>query len=749
VYVPTAVFAAVCIVVYLWSLSRITSHFIATVDQQRRASLKQMVDVARNEIEPIVAAVREGRQAKGEGLTRVRQLVRRMTYHDQYGPNYIFMSAYDGTMLVQPFEPEKELTSQWDLQDVHGRYIIRELVRVARSDPAGGFVSYDYYPPRATELQEKLAFVVGIPELECYIGTGMYTQQAYIDLASIIRRVQLLSLVLVALTVGSALVSMRQIARRNRQLAREVLERQRAEATIRESERRFHAIFNQAFHLAGVLDPAGTVIHVNSWALDFAGVQEADVLGRPAWESPWWRADEAEQARVKEAVRRATEEGLPSRFETCHIDKEGRRRAIDFSLRPVKDEAGRVLLLVPEGVDITERKQAKQERARLAEQLLQAQKLESLGRLAGGVAHDLNNVLSPVLGYAELLLDDLGEEHRNRAEVESILAAATRARDLTQQLLAFARKQTLEVKPLDLNQSIQDLVRMVARTLRADIRLELELGHCGAIVADPGQLGQVLLNLLLNAQDAMQNGGVLRVETGETEVTDPSVAEHLGIKPGRYVFLSVSDTGAGMDKAVLERLFEPFFTTKELGKGTGLGLSTVYGIVRQHGGGIGVESQVERGTTFRVYFPSTGQMPEPEPGVPESERCFQGHETILVADDQEQVRGLVCGMLKRYGYTVLEAENGTQALEAAQSLPGTIDLLLTDVMMPDMDGRTLHQRLSSSRSSLKVVYISGYGADIIASDGVLDADIDFVAKPFTVQTLMSKVRMVLDRKESR
>jgi CheY-like chemotaxis protein len=368
-----------------------------------------------------------------------------------------------------------------------------------------------------------------------------------------------------------------------------------------------------------------------------------------------------------------------------------------------------------------------------------------VGRLAGGIAHDFNNMLTPILGYSEILSEDLAQDDPRQAGVAQITRAATHAHTLTQQLLAFARKQTLEMKPLDLNQVVARFEGMLRRVLRENIVLETHLaGSLGLFSGDVGQIEQIIMNLALNAQDAMPEGGTLVIETQEVVLDESYASDHEEVTPGPHVMLAVSDTGAGMDEGTLGKIFEPFFTTKGIGRGTGLGLSTVHGIVKQHGGSIWVYSELGKGTTFKIYFPLAEETrPVPVSGRTRTE-ATAGTETILVAEDEEQVKGLACEILRRNGYTVFEASDGKGALELAEAYEGPIHLLVTDVVMPDMNGKILHQHLSVARPGLKVLYMSGYSENVIAHHGVLDEGVNFVQKPFSFHGLATRVRDVLD-----
>ncbi len=393
--------------------------------------------------------------------------------------------------------------------------------------------------------------------------------------------------------------------------------------------------------------------------------------------------------------------------------------------------------------DITERKL-------LEEQLRQSQKMDAIGRLAGGVAHDFNNILTVIRGYSELLLHrSLDKDDPRRKEVEQIKKAGERAASLTRQLLAFSRQQLLQPRVLDLNTVVNDMDMMLRRLIGEDIELitipEQKLGY---VEADPGQIEQVVMNLAINARDAMPQGGKLIIKTTNVELDSDKARHYVDVTPGSYIVLSVSDTGSGMDKELQERIFEPFFTTKAKDEGTGLGLSTVYGIVNQSGGHIWVYSKPDYGTMFRIYLP---RVNEELPSLSEEEMIEmpQGSETILVVEDDDMVRDLALNVLQRDGYKVLRASYGAEALQLCQTHTGVIDLLLTDVVMPGgISGGQLAKQLTSSRPEMKVLYMSGYTDDTIVRHGIVNQGLDFIQKPFTLIALSQKVREVLERVSS-
>jgi PAS domain S-box-containing protein len=388
---------------------------------------------------------------------------------------------------------------------------------------------------------------------------------------------------------------------------------------------------------------------------------------------------------------------------------------------------------------------AESEKESLQQQLYQSQKMEAVGRLAGGIAHDFNNLLTVINSNSQLGLMELREWDPLREKLDSIQKAGERAANLTRQLLAFSRRQVVEMKVIDLNALLQDLGKMLLRVIGEDIELKiLPASNLGRVKADPGQIEQAILNLVVNARDAMPSGGKLTIETANMELDQEYSNSHLGVKPGRYVVLSVNDTGVGMVPEVREHIFEPFFTTKEKGKGTGLGLSTVYGVVKQSGGNIWVYSEPGHGTTFKVYLPQVDEPLEEARKKVVWEKFPGGSETILVVEDEEEVRKLAVTILKRQGYRILEAAHGGDAFLICEQEKGRIQLLLTDIVMPEMNGPELARRLRYFYPEMRVLFMSGYTDNAILQHGLLDKEMFFLQKPFSVEALVSKVREVLD-----
>ena len=429
-----------------------------------------------------------------------------------------------------------------------------------------------------------------------------------------------------------------------------------------------------------------------------------------------------------------------------YVTKSGDLVWADVAGTIVRDERGEPSFGVAMVKDVTEQRRADDERRNLEEQLRQAQKMEAIGRLAGGVAHDFNNLLTGIQGYADLvaLMTKPGEVIHGHAD--EIRKATRRAAALTQQLLAFSRKRVASPRVVDLNAELDEAERMLGRLIGEDVRLEVVRGaDLGRVRIDPHQIDQVLVNLAVNARDAMPEGGALTIETARVELDAGYCASHAGVAPGPYVMIAVSDTGVGMTPDVRGQAFDPFFTTKDKGKGTGLGLSTVYGIVKQNGGSITVYSEVGFGTTFKLYLPLVAGEPAPVEGDERRPPPARGSETVLVVEDEETVRGLAATVLRLAGYQVIEAVDGVEACQLGDAHDGPIALLLTDVVMPRMAGRELFDALTVGRPELRVVYMSGYTESVVSQRGVLTPGTPFLQKPFSGEALMRTVREALDR----
>jgi two-component system, cell cycle sensor histidine kinase and response regulator CckA len=517
----------------------------------------------------------------------------------------------------------------------------------------------------------------------------------------------------------------------------DIIDRKAAEVAQRQSELRFRAIFDQTFEFVGLLNADGTVLEVNQPALDFRGLTLAEVAGLPLWETRWLDLSDQTREQTRQVVLGAAA-GNFVRQEMTVRDDLGNSRVFDFSVKPILNDGGRVELLIAEARDITDQK-------RLEEQFRQAQKMEAVGKLAGGVAHDFNNLLTIILGYSEILQESLPTDDPLLELVDQVHKAGQRAAGLTRQLLAFSRKQVLLPVVLDLNTLLADVEKMLRRLIGEDVDFAFRpAASLWRVRVDAGQMEQVLMNLVVNARDAMPEGGKLTIETSNVELDAAYVASHPEANPGEHVLIAVSDTGHGMDRATLAQIFEPFFSTKGE-KGTGLGLATVYGIVKQSGGHISVQSEQDCGTTFTIYLPrdrDTSTIVRPNA---DSQGGLRGNETILLVEDEDAVRTLATSVLKHYGYKVLAACHGEEALRISDKYRDIIHLLATDVVMPNLGGRELTRRLCETRPQTKVLYLSGYMDDAIVRHGLQDSGHPFLQKPYSPATLAKKVREVLDR----
>ncbi|MCF8090355.1 MAG: response regulator, partial [Desulfotignum sp.] len=373
------------------------------------------------------------------------------------------------------------------------------------------------------------------------------------------------------------------------------------------------------------------------------------------------------------------------------------------------------------------------------------QKMESVGRLAGGVAHDFNNMLGVILGHTELALLQADEHHELHGDLKEIQKAANRSADITKQLLAFARKQTISPRQLDLNDTVERMLNMLRRLIGEDIDLVWQpSAHLWPVKMDPSQIDQILANLCVNARDAIGGVGKLTIETGKKSFDEEYCSEHPGFIPGDFVLLAVSDNGCGMDKEVLDNLFEPFFTTKDVGKGTGLGLATIFGIVKQNNGFINVYSEPGQGSTFRIYLPRLVVDEDTDNAVPDKKAVAGGTETILLVEDEPSILRMTRMMLERKGYTVLYAASPSEAVKKAKNHSGAIDLLMTDVVMPEMNGRDLSEKITDHYPGIRLLFMSGYTANVIAHHGILEKGVAFMQKPFSMAELAEKLRDVLD-----
>ena len=513
---------------------------------------------------------------------------------------------------------------------------------------------------------------------------------------------------------------------------RYAIERKKNEDALRESEERFRTLFDNAGDAIFIHDLEGCFLEANHEACERLGYSREELLKMAAADidTPEWAALTA--GRVEELRKKGHVIS-----ESIHVAKDGKRIPVEVNSRIVQF-AGRPAVLAS-ARDVTARRA-------LEHQLNQAVKMEAVGLLAGGVAHDFNNNLTPIFAVCGLLLNKLNKDHPLYQDLLEIRDAAERCASLIRQLMAFGRKQILEPKVINLNDVVTRMEKILIRTIGEDVGLVKSLeSKLHPTRADAGQIEQIIVNLAVNARDAMPQGGKLTIETQNVSLDEEYCQNHLELKPGEYVMLAMTDTGTGMGKSTQQHIFEPFFTTKEKGKGTGLGLSTVYGIVKQSGGNIELYSELGKGTTFKIYLPASALGAETAATVASPAEPPRGSETIMVVEDNGIVRKVMKRILKSIGYSVIEAGSGEEAVRICEQSKGKIDLLITDMVMPGMTGRELSNLLTDKYPGLKVIFVSGYTDDAISHHGVLEPGMFFIQKPFVVQALAEKIREALDR----
>jgi len=508
-------------------------------------------------------------------------------------------------------------------------------------------------------------------------------------------------------------------------IVRDITQRKRAEMQLN----RLASVIEQAAESIIITDLGGNIEYANHAFEKITGYSREEVIGKKTSILKSGLHDE-EFYRI---LWRTITSGRTWHGTFTNRRKDGTIFYENAIIFPIKDAKGKIVNFACAKRDITHERE-------LEEQFRQAQKMEAVGKLAGGVAHDFNNILTVINGYCELMLKSLPPGDKLVKPLEQIHKAGEKAALLTNQLLAFSRRQVIQPK---IKNTQKILERLIGEDIKLITRLEPNLWN---IKIDPAQVDQVIMNLAVNARDAMPRGGSLIVETANVELGEDHAETNISVKPGPYVMLAVTDTGIGMDKETQSHIFEPFFTTKSKGKGTGLGLSTVYGIVKQNGGYIWVYSEPGKGTTFKIYWPRAQEKITTTSSTIKGSSNFKGSETILIAEDDPGVRELAVNVLKDQGYTVLEASNGQKALEISQSYTGPIHLLITDVIMPEMSGQELAEKLSTEHPEAKILYMSGYTDDFILHHSLLEKDLEFIQKPFSPSILLKKIRKVLDRK---
>jgi PAS domain S-box-containing protein len=690
---------------------------------------------------------------------------------------YIFVTDRRGNLIIHP---EVEGSNFYDLP-IEDRSFFEEMLT-----GESGQVSYWWQNPGENVPRKKIALYGHIPELQWIVCASGYFDEIYAPIQQT-RNTVLLFIFFAALlsTVLTLFVSsyltrrlqnlveviekgeqgdltvraktgaddeighlgrafntfLKRLQSSHVKLADEVDEHRATASALKESEALFKAVFNQTLQFIGILTPDGTVRSINQSALDFAGVPEAAVSGKKLWELPPYEHSEAIRANLKAAVSDASR-GEFKRMELEHLNADGETRFVDFSLKPVTDDNGKVVMLIPEGRDITDQK-------KMEAQLLQSQKMDAIGTLAGGIAHDFNNSLQAISGYTQLLLLGGHDAKREKEMLATIQHTCTHASELTKQLLTFSRKVESQLVPLDLNVELSGVVKLLKHTLPRMIDIETRPGEGLWIVeADRVQFEQIVMNLGINAGHAMPDGGLLVLETQNVELDDKFCRDHLGAVPGTYVMIAARDTGNGMDAETRDHIFEPFFTTRETGKGTGLGLAMVYGIVKSHKGYIDCSSAPGQGTTFRVYLPAVKAAGEKQAPADDPVQIQKGRESILLVDDDPAVRQVARAILERFGYRVHEAGDGESGLERHRERKADIDLVILDLNMPGMGGQRCLEAIKKENPNLPVLIASGLAPSGEAKR-ILDALAQgFVGKPYLLEDLLQVVRDTLDRSSS-
>ena len=719
----------------------LAKQYIGKPEEQRLSNLKQIVELGRNSIEPILVKYRSKQISKAQALEQVRNLVRRMVYEDELGKNYVFMSSYDGTMLVQPFEPQREMTNMWNLKDAYGVYIIRELIKTAESKNGSGYVSYYYKRPNQSKPEEKISFVIGIPEINCYIGTGKYMTDIRKAERTYIISIASLTFLLIALLAILVLSSMREVQRQNLMLQQENEALKQAEEALRESEQKYRSLVESTEDSIYLVDRDSTYLFVNKHHMSRLGLQPNEFLGLAYGEL---HSDEDTQE-FTAIVEKVFEIGRP--LQQDHRSRKDNRHFLR-TFSPVKELDGKTQAITVVSKDITERMKTEEALRKSEEKLARSNKMEAMGLMAGGIAHDLNNILSGIVSYPELLLMDLPEDSPLRKPIKTIQESGMRAADVVEDLLTVARGVATGKEVLNLNTLIAEYLssaehqKLEKTRSFVDSKTEFDSDLLN-MSGSPTHIKKVLMNLVTNASEAIEGSGTVTIST-ENRYLDEPLKGYEDVRTGEYVMLTVSDNGSGISPKDLDRIFEPFYTKKVMGRsGTGLGLAVVWNSMQDHNGYINVNTS-EKGTAFELYFPVTREEVAAEGEEVPLEDCLGHGEKILVVDDEERQREIASGILTRLGYTADAVSSGEEAIEYVKEQP--VDLIVLDMVMPKgINGRKTYEEIIKIRPKQKAIIASGYAktkeVDIAQELGAGK----YIKKPYTLAKVGVSVKEELEK----
>jgi PAS domain S-box-containing protein len=695
-------------------------------EKQRLDYLKQTVVIAHNSISPIINDFKKGTISQDQALIEIRKQVRHMVYTDAYGNNYIFMSSYDGTMLVQPFQSEMEMSNNWDLKDDRGKYIIRGLVRTAQSESGEGYFTYRYTRPGRSRPEKKISYVMGIPQLECFIGTGQYMTDIQKNQFVFLGSTVILSLVLLILIYTLANNALLYLDRQAKLKKKENKELKRIGKALKKSEKKYRDLFEKSPIGWVLCDWKGHFISVNPSFLTMLGFKESELKSLSITDiSP--ETEKQINDEVRENLKKHQRFGP---YEKEFIHKKKHKIPVRMNSMVLKREGRELIWSSVE--NLSGLKKVQSENQHLEERLKQAYKMEAVGTLAGGIAHDFNNMLFPILGYSEFILDEMEEDHPHHSFMEEIFKGAMRAKDMVQQILTFSRQDNRVYTPFAIQTEIHSAVKLLKSMIPSTIGLKLEIDpDCPPVLGDPTQIHQILMNLVINSYHAMEKrGGIIFIRLKEFTHGDSRV------------LLEIEDQGEGIKKEIMDKIFDPFFTTKPEGKGTGMGLSVVHGIVKGMKGSIEIESQEGEGTTIRIFIPTHDETVETESDNKKSDELKGGEESLLLIDDEEDILNMYSLYLSRLGYKITAQKNSRKGLEAYLENPDGFDLILTDLTMPEITGRDIIKNVREKNTHLPIVLISGNNES--GNLNPLEAT-RILNKPIRLENLARIIRSLLDQ----